>query len=90
MNIIKKTKNKLLKRDEITAQVVEESNPGFDKARSLLAAELKISEGHIALKAVRSKFGSNEFTIIAYVYETPEDKQDIEPKIKVAPKKEGH
>ena len=90
MNIIRKTKNKLLKRDEITAQIVEESNPGFGKARSLLAAELKISEEHIALKAVRSKFGSNEFTIIAYVYETPEDKQSIEPKIKVAPKKEGH
>ncbi len=88
MKVIKKVKNKLLKRDEITAILVEQGNPGLNKARLLLADELKVAEELISLKAVRSKFGSNEFTIEAFVYDSVEDKQSIEPKPKTAPKKE--
>lgn len=88
MNIVTQTKNKLLKRDEITASLVEQSNPGFAKARTLLAEALKVAEERIALRAVRSHFGSNEFTIEAYVYDSVADKERIEPKPK-APKKKG-
>ncbi len=89
MKIVKKFRNKLLKRDEITAELVEQTNPGFNKARLLVATTLKVTEDLIALKAVRSKFGSHEFTIDAFVYDTAADKQRIEPQVKVAPKKEG-
>ena len=89
MKSIKKMNNKLLKRDEITAILVEQGNPGLNKARSLLATELKVVEELISLKAVRSKFGSNEFTIEAFVYDSIEDKQRIEPQPKAAQKKEA-
>lgn len=89
MNIITKNKNKLLKRDEITATLVEQSNPGFAKARALLASEVKAAEELIVLKAVHSHFGSNEFTIEAYVYGSVADKERIESKPKAPKKKEG-
>jgi len=89
MKVIKKVNNKLLKRDEITAILVEQGNPGLNRTRSLLATELKVAENLISLKAVRSKFGSNEFTIEAFVYDSIEDKQRIEPQPKAAPKKEA-
>ncbi len=87
MKLIKKFRNNLLKRNEITAHLVEQSNPGFNKAHSLLATELKVAEDLIALKAVRSKFGSNEFTIDAFVYDSAADKLKVEPQQKT-PKKE--
>ena len=88
MKVIKKVNNKLLKRDEITAILVKQGNPGLNKARSLLATELKVAEDLISLKSVRSKFGSNEFTIEAFVYDSVENKQRIEPQPKATPKKE--
>lgn len=89
MKIVKKFRNNLLKRDEVSSILLEQSNPGFNKARSLLASELKVTEDLIALKAVRSKFGSSEFTIEAFVYDSASDKQRVEPQPKAAPKKEG-
>jgi len=89
MKVVEKVRNNLLKRNEIIAILVEQSNPGLDKARSLLASEFKVAEELIALKAVHSKFGSNEFTIEAFVYDSIEDKQRIEPQPKAVPKKEA-
>ncbi len=88
MKVVKKVKNNLLKRDEIMAILIEQGNPGLNKACSLLATELKVAEELISLKAIRSKFGSNEFTIDAFVYDSIEDRQRIEPQPRAALNKE--
>jgi ribosomal protein S24E len=89
MKVTTQTKNKLLKRDEVVASLVAQGNPGFSKARTLLASTLNVSEERIALQTLKSHFGSNEFTIEAYVYDSVADKERIEPKPKAPKKKEG-
>lgn len=89
MNITKKHRNALLKRHEISAVLLEKANPGSAQARSMLAAELKVAEELIALKKLRNTFGSNEFQIEAFVYDSLADLQRIEPQAKAAMKKEG-
>ena len=89
MNITKKHRNALLKRHEISALLLENSNPGIAKARSMLAAELNVAEELIALRALKNTFGSNEFNIEAFVYDSLADLQRIEPQAKSVAKKEG-
>ena len=49
MKIVNTFRNNLLKRNEVTARVVEQSNPGFSKAGTMLASDLKVSEGGLML-----------------------------------------
>lgn len=89
MKIIKKQSNPLLKRHEISAVLMEQANPGLAKARSLLAQELNVAEELIALKKLKNTFGSNEFQLEAFVYDSLADLQRVEPQVKATVKKDG-
>lgn len=82
MNIVKEFKNNLLKRKEIEIIGSYESNPGFEKTKKDIATHFKISEELIVVKNVKSSFGSNEFLISAFIYNSNNDKEKIEPKKK--------
>ena len=86
---IKQSHNSILKRKEIEYTIEAPSNPGFQKASELVAEKLKASPDTIVLKAVRGNFGTNTFLIEAFVYDSAQDKERIEPKRKSRKKLRG-
>ena len=46
---------------------------------------MKFDADKVAVRPVKSHFGSNEFVVEAFVYDTAKDREMIEPKVK--PKK---
>ena len=82
MDITQKIRNELLKRHEVSALFEAESNPGFAQTQTVLAQILNVDETMIALKALRSNFGSKSFTVEAHIYDSLEHKQRFEPKLK--------
>ncbi len=87
METIRDFRNNLLKRKEVKVVFEAGSNPGFEESMKKVAQHFKADESKIALKNVKSKFGRNTFLIDAFIYDSAEDRERIEPKIKV--KKEG-
>lgn len=88
-NIMKDSKNELLKRREIKLVVANEKNPGFANAMKIISEQFKADEKNIVVKEVKSKFGRDTFLIDALIYDSPEDKERIEPKKKEKKKAEG-
>ena len=82
MRVIRDFKNELLRRREIVAIVENEANPGFERCRKEIAEEFRVSEDSVVIKGVKSKFGSHEFKIDAFIYDSEKDKEMIEPKPK--------
>ncbi len=85
---MKEFKNNLLKRREVELVVHSESNPGYENAKKAIAEKLKADENLVIVKAVRGKFGSNDFFIEAFVYDSEDAKKKIEP-VKKEKKKEA-
>jgi ribosomal protein S24E len=75
--------NKLMKRREVVIQTRHDKNPSMVEALEIVATEGKADKELIAVKSIRNKFGTNDFTIEAFVYHTKEQKARVEPKIKV-------
>tara|TARA_Y100000310_G_C20701497_1_gene830404 strand:- start:2792 stop:3166 length:375 start_codon:yes stop_codon:yes gene_type:complete len=88
METVNDFRNELLKRREVKIIVEAESNPGFDKAGDIISGELKSEKDTVVVRGVKSKFGRNTFLIDAFVYDSKEDKEKIEPKVE-AKKAEG-
>jgi len=82
MEVNKDFRNELLKRREIHGILMSEKNPGLDIARREVAGKFKVGEENVALKFVKNNFGSNEFLIEAFVYDSVEDLLRVEPKKK--------
>lgn len=85
MKTIKEFKNDLLKRKELLVSFEADKNPGFESSKQMIVEKMKVDADKIAVKSVRSHFGSREFTVEAFVYDSAKDREIIEPKVK--PKK---
>ena len=75
--------NKLLKRHELIIHTKHDKNPSMIEAMEIVSKEGKADKELIAVKSIRNKFGTNEFTIEAFVYHDQKQKARVEPKIKV-------
>jgi len=82
MEIISEKKNNLLKRKEILAVITSESNPGFENSKRKIAEKFKTDVEKIAIKSLKNNFGTNDFIINAFIYESTQDKEYVEPKPK--------
>lgn len=82
MEIIKEFRNDLLKRGELKIVAKAEKNPGFAEATKIIANHFKVKEDVVAIKEIKSKFGRDTFLIDAFVYDSFQDLQRIEPKKK--------
>ena len=80
LKIVKKHKNELMKRTEITAEMHEKIIPAKTLIREKLAALLNVKNDQIAIWQVKSKFGSPAAKVYARVYTTPEDLKKSEVK----------
>lgn len=82
MEILNETKNNLLKRTELQLKVPSKINPGFEQSKKSISEKFKAELDNIAVKRVINNFGTNEFLIEAFIYESLADKERIEPKLK--------
>lgn len=88
MEILNETQNNLLKRKEVNLKLNSASNPGFEESKKSVAEKFKAELDNIAVKRVINNFGTNEFFIEAFIYESLQDKERVEPKPKQK-KKQG-
>jgi len=82
MEIQSEVQNKLLKRKEIRGMMKADSNPGFEQVKQMLAKHSKADADSIAIKYLKNNYGSNEFVVEAFIYESKEHKDFIEQKPK--------
>jgi ribosomal protein S24E len=80
--MIKETYNSLLKRKEVTAVFASPSNPGFAHSTKFIADHFKVAEDIISIKRIENNYGSREFRVHAFVYDSVDDKLKTEPKVK--------
>ena len=80
VNIVKREKNPLLKREELEFTVEESKGvPSRKNIVEKLAAQTNAKAGAVVIKKVETVFGSKAFQGKANVYESPEDLKKVEP-----------
>jgi ribosomal protein S24E len=87
MEVIKEIDNGILNRKEVFVVERYNSNPGYEQALKLVSENFKVGEDVVVVKRVGSHFGDNNFLIEAFVYDSVENKEKIEPKKKEKEKK---
>ncbi len=83
MKMIKDFRNNLMKRREVQFSIEAGSNPGVMKMQENCAHHFKVEADRVVIKKLWNNFGSNEFFAEAFVYDSLEDKNSIEPKPKI-------
>lgn len=83
MEITNDLYNSLLKRREIIAVLEMAGNPGMENVVKAVSEKFKTNPEAIAIKSLKSKFGSQYFEIEAFLYDSTEHKARVEPKPKV-------
>lgn len=83
MNILKDFRNDLLKRKEVLFSVKAHSNPGVAKMQQDCANHFKTEAENVVIKKLLNNFGTKEFSVEAFIYDSVKDKENIEPKKKV-------
>ena len=78
MNTIKEFNNDLLKRKEMVVVKEYESNPGFEKVRSDVTQKFKVDADTISIKKIDNNFGSNNFNIELFIYNSADDLKKVE------------
>ena len=76
-------KNNLLKRREVTFVIEANSNPGLAEAQKVLIQEMNTPEDTIVIKSLKNNYGSKEFIVDAFIYDSKTQKDLIEPKTKI-------
>jgi len=82
MEIKSQIKNPLLGREEIEFLAKEEATPSKESLKLKIAEKFKKPETHIVVKSVYGNFGKKEFLVKTFIYDSEEQKNKIEPKIK--------
>lgn len=89
MRIMKDFRNNLLKRREVVFSLEADSNPGFANVQKAAVEKLKVPEENIVVKKIKNNFGSREFIIEVFVYDSKAQKDLIEPRKKEKVQKEA-
>lgn len=82
MNILEKKKNLLLGREEIVFEIEQQKTPSFAEVEAMMHDKLKIDKGAIAIKSIKGLFGNKKFKVKAFLYDSVNEKEKIEPKRK--------
>jgi len=70
--------NPLLRRKEISGVIASDKNPSLEDAKTLLSEQLKSDKELIVIKKIKGKYGSNEFSLEAFIYNTKKDMEETE------------
>lgn len=82
MKIINQKENILFNRKEIRAEIESEMTPKKQDVEKFLSEKFGIPNENIEVKKISGKFGSKNFEIMAFVYDSKELKEQIEPRQK--------
>jgi len=78
---IKKNEEPLLARTRLNVVVeYDKATPSYSESISLLATHLKADQSLIAIRHIYTSFGQRRSEIIAYIYNSKDKMQLIEPK----------
>jgi len=86
MEIKRDFKNNLLGRREIIVVVEAEKNPGIEAVKEMISSELKADKELVVIKKLEGHYGKSVFDVEAFIYNSKEEKEEVEPKPK---KKQG-
>ena len=87
---IKKNEEPLLARTRLNAIVeYDKATPSYSESTSLLATHLKADQSLIAIRHIYNSFGQRKSEIIAYLYNSKDKMQLIEPKKAKTEQKSG-
>lgn len=90
ITITTKNDNGLLGRSEIKGTLsFTGATPAYPQVKQSLATQLKVKEDVVVIQHVLTEFGSTKANFTAYVYESPEQLQKIEPKVKAKKEKKA-
>lgn len=78
LKITKNTKNLLLKRSEIVAELVDDKKPSRTEVREKVAALANSPVELTVVQKIDSRFGNKKMTITAHVYENKDQMKKIE------------
>lgn len=82
INVIKEDKNALFGRREVELEIKSDSTPSKADALKEVATKLGVAEDSVVIKVINGKFGSQVFDTVAFVYDSTELKEKVEPKKK--------
>jgi len=82
MEIKRDFKNDLLGRREIIVVVEAEKNPGIEAVKEMISSELKADKELIVVKKLEGHYGKSVFDVEAFIYNSKEEKESVEPKPK--------
>jgi len=78
LKIIKNTKNLLLKRSEIIAELVDDKKPSRSEVREKVAALVNAQAELTVVQKIDSRFGNKKMTVTAHVYENKDQMKKVE------------
>jgi len=82
ITILNQRKNPIFKREEIEFSIETEITPKINETELLIAKEFSTEVENVKVKKIKGKFGSKKFVITANIYNSKEEKGNIEPKSK--------
>jgi len=85
LKIIESKENPFLRRKEILAEIEAAKSPSRQEVRELLSQQLKSDKELTVIKDIRGKFGSDKFSVKAFIYQNKKDMDETEPKPKAKP-----
>lgn len=78
--LLKKKENPLFKRKEISFIIENNITPSHKEVREFISKKFSVPEENIRVKNIFGKFGIKTFTIIANIYDSEQDKLEVEGK----------
>lgn len=78
MKVVKEFRNDLLKRKELELVETCDCNPGFEKVKTDVADQFSVEPETIIIRKVCNSFGSKEFNIELFIYDSVEAQKKIE------------
>ncbi len=88
LKIISEKENPLFSRKEVIVEIRAQTSPKRVDIENSLAERFSSNPESVKADRIVSKFGSDLFTIHARIYKSKEDKEEIEPKVKIGKLKE--
>ncbi len=82
LKIIQEKENPLFNRKEIQVSVEAQVTPSNPDIEKLISEKFSTQIENIKIKKISGKFGSKTFIVLANIYASKKDKENIEPKKK--------
>jgi len=80
--ILEEKENPLFNRKEIQASIESQVTPSNSDIKKLISEKFSTQIENIKVKKILGKFGSKTFEILANIYASKKDKENVEPKSK--------